>query len=197
MTNTTQNKVEYGLDKVHFAPLSFVEGKPVFETPIAIPGAVTLTGDPVGEASKFYADNMVYFVANINQGYEAKLSIALIPQDFAIHALGEELDDEDGVINEIADALGKPFALLFQFQGDVKNTRHVLYNCTASRPSINGQTKEEGADITPSELTINAAPIEIVDKLMVKTKTTANTKPEIYDSWFTKVYKKETTVPGA
>lgn len=197
MTNTTQNKVEYGLDKVHFAPLSFVDGEPVFETPIPISGAVTLTGDPVGEASKFYADNMVYFVAQSNQGYEANLGIAIIPQSFAIHALGEELDEEDGVINEIADALGKPFALLFQFQGDVKNTRHVLYNCTAARPSISGQTKEEGTEITPSELTINAAPIEIGGKLMVKTKTTASTTPAIYDNWFTNVYKKEPVVPGA
>lgn len=186
----TENKVEYGLSNVHYAPYSIVNDEIVFETPIPIPGAVSMTSDPVGEASKFFADNVVYYVAKSNQGYEANLSIALIPQKFAIDALGEELDAEDGVMNELADSQGKPFALLFQFEGDQKATRHVLYNCTANRPSISGNTKEEGTEIAPSELTLTASPMKIGDKLLVKTKTTSKTTEEIYDSWFTKVYKK-------
>lgn len=187
-----ENKVEYGLDNVHYVPYEIVENEPVFETPIKIPGAVTLTGDPIGEATKFYADNMVYYIASSNQGYDATLGIAITPQDFAVYALGEELDDIDGVINELANAQGKPFALLFQFQGDVKNTRHVLYNCVANRPSISGATKEEGTEISPTELTLTASPIEIGGKLMVKTRTTSNTTEAIYNSWFTNVYKKVT-----
>ncbi|MEA0556077.1 major tail protein [Lysinibacillus irui] len=186
----TENKVEYGLSNVHYAPYSIVNDEIVFETPIPIPGAVSMTSDPVGEASKFFADNVVYYVAKSNQGYEANLSIALIPQKFAIDALGEELDAEDGVMNELADSQGKPFALLFQFEGDQKATRHVLYNCTANRPSISGNTKEEGTEIAPNELTLTASPMKIGDKMLVKTKTTSKTTEEIYDSWFTKVYKK-------
>lgn len=192
----TENKVEYGLSNVHYAPYSIVNDEIVFETPIPIPGAVSMTSDPVGEASKFFADNVVYYVAKSNQGYEANLSIALIPQKFAIDALGEELDVEDGVMNELADSQGKPFALLFQFEGDQKATRHVLYNCTANRPSISGNTKEEGTEIAPNELTLTASPMKIGDKMLVKTKTTSKTTEEIYDSWFTKVYKK-TVAPAS
>lgn len=189
-----ENKVEYGLSNVYYAPYTVgADGEPIFATPIPIPGAVSMTGDPVGESTKFYADNMVYYVANSNQGYDATLSIALIPQQFAIDALGEELDEEDGVINEIADAQGKPFALLFQFEGDQKATRHVMYNCTANRPSLSGQTKEEGTEISPNELTITAAPIKIADKTFVKTKTTSKTTEAIYNSWFDQVYKKTVT----
>lgn len=192
-----ENKVEYGLSNVHYAPYTTgVDGEPVFETPIPIPGAVSMTGDPVGESTKFYADNMVYYVANSNQGYEATLSIALIPQQFAIDALGEELDETDGVINELADSQGKPFALLFQFEGDVKATRHVMYNCTATRPSLSGQTKTEGTEISPNELSLTAAPIKIGEKTIVKTKTTSKTTESIYNNWFDQVYKK-TAVPGA
>jgi phi13 family phage major tail protein len=189
-----ENKVEYGLSNVHFAPYTVAtDGTVTFETPIPIPGAVSMTSDPVGEATKFYADNLVYYVAKNNQGYEATLSIATIPQQFSIDALGEELDAVDGVMNELADAQGKPFALLFQFEGDVKATRHVLYNCTAERPSISGQTKEDGTEVTPNELKLTAAPIKIGDKTLVKTKTTATTTVDIYNSWFNTVYQKATT----
>lgn len=192
-----ENKVEYGLSNVHYAPYTTGEdGEPIFETPIPIPGAVSMTGDPVGESTPFYADNMIYYVTKSNQGYDATLSIALIPQQFAIDALGEELDETDGVINELADSQGKPFALLFQFEGDVKATRHVMYNCTANRPSLSGQTKEEGTEISPNELSLTAAPIKIGDKTFVKTKTTSKTTESIYNNWFDTVYKK-TTVPGA
>lgn len=189
-----ENKVEFGLSNVHYAPYTEANGVVTFETPIPVPGAVSMTSDPIGESTKFFADNMVYYVANSNQGYDATLSIATIPQKFAIDALGEELDETDGVINELADAQGKSFALLFQFEGDVKATRHVLYNCKANRPSISGQTKQEGTEISPNELTLSASPIEIGDKLLVKTKTTSTTDQAIYDSWFTSVYKKTPTV---
>lgn len=185
-----ENKVEFGLSNVHYAPYTEASGVITFGTPIPIPGAVSMTGDPVGESSKFYADNMVFYVVNSNQGYENTLSIARIPQQFAVDALGEELDETDGVLNELADKQGKPFALLFQFEGDKKAVRHVMYNCTAARPSISGQTKEEGVEITPNELTLTASPIELDGKLIVKTKTTDATTQAIYDSWFTTVYRK-------
>lgn len=185
-----ENKVEYGLSKVHYAPYTEVDGVITFGTPIPIPGAVSMTGDPVGESSKFYADNMVFYVVNSNQGYENTLSIARIPKQFAIDVLGEELDETDGVLNEVADKQGKPFALLFQFEGDKKAVRHIMYNCTAARPSINGQTKEEGVEIQPNEITLTSSPIELDGKLLVKTKTTDTTTAAIYDSWFTTVYRK-------
>lgn len=185
-----ENKVEYGLSKVHYAPYTEDGGVVTFGTPIPIPGAVSMTSEPVGESTKFYADNMVYYVVNSNQGYEATLSIATIPQQFAIDALGEELDEIDGVMNELANAEGKSFALMWQFEGDIKATRHVLYNCKANRPSISSQTKEEGTEISPNELSLNASPIEIGDKLIVKTKTTSATTPAIYESWFAQVYEK-------
>lgn len=189
-----ENKVEFGLSKVHYAPYVVNEtGVPVFEKPIPIPGAVSMTSEPKGELTEFYADNVLYYVASSNQGYEATLSIANITQQFAVDALGEEFDEENGVLNEIANAQGKPFALMWQFEGDVKATRHILFNCTANRPSISGNTKETSAEISPKELSLVASPMEIGGKTIVKTKTTATTPTAVYDAWYDKVFSSITT----
>ncbi|MEC2553610.1 phage tail protein, partial [Bacillus tropicus] len=149
-----------------------------------------LTFDPRGDLIEFYADDMLYYAASNNQGYDGTLSIATIPEQFAIDALGEELDEEDGVLNELADAKGKPFALLFEFDGDVRATRHVMFNCAASRPTLASKTKTNSAEPNTNELKFVSSPIDINGKRMVKTKTTTKSKQEIYDNWYKKVYTK-------
>ncbi|RVU60784.1 phage tail protein, partial [Bacillus thuringiensis] len=117
-----ENKVSYGLKNVHYVPYNVTDGVVTFKTPIPMPGAVELTNEPRGDLIEFYADDMLYYSADNNQGYEGTLNIATIPEQFAIDALGEQLDETDGVLNELADAKGQPFALLFEFDGDVKAT---------------------------------------------------------------------------
>jgi phi13 family phage major tail protein len=184
------NKVEYGLKNVHYAPYTVLDGVITYETPVKVPGAVSLSLTPRGEMVEFYADNMLYYSASNNQGYDGTLSIASMPEQFAIDALGETKDETDGVLTELSTAKGKPFALLFEFDGDVKATRHVLYNCTASRPNINGATTTNTAEPQPNELTFVAAPRET--DYAVKTKTTEGTTSSIYDAWYTSVYEKVT-----
>lgn len=186
----SENKVTFGLMNVHYAPYEIVDGAPVFETPIPIPGGVELSGEPRGDLIEFYADNMLYYSASNNQGYENTLIIANIPEQFAQDALGEELDEKDFVLNEIADKSGKPFALLFQFEGDVKAVRHVMYNCIANRPTISSSTKTDAVEPNQNELTLISSPIKIGGKMQVKTKTTAKTPAAVYDAWFDKVYEK-------
>lgn len=185
-----ENKVNFGFAKAHYAPFEIVAGKPVFETPIPIPGGVEISQEPRGELTEFYADNVLYYTASTNQGYDVTVSFASIPESFGVDCLGEELDETDGVVHEIADKKGKPFAFLFEFDGDIKSTRHILYNCNASRPSQSGSTKTNTAEPKPNELKFVASPIEMNGKLMVKTKTRPTTTAAIYDAWYTEVYEK-------
>ncbi|MEF7566417.1 major tail protein [Bacillus infantis] len=189
-----ENKVTYGLENVHYATFTETAGVITYDTPIAIPGSVEITLDPRGELSEFYADNILYYVANSNQGYDGTLNIANIIEQFAMDALGEEKDEVDGVLTEVADAKQKRFALLFQFEGDAKAVRHVLYNCTANRPSVSSSTKTNTTEPNTNELSFVASPVIINDRKMVKTKTGAETPAAVYDAWFDAVYQKTPTV---
>ncbi|PEA54508.1 phage tail protein [Bacillus pseudomycoides] len=190
-----ENKVTFGLKNVYYALFDVKDGVVTFKTPTPIPGAVELTFDPRGDLIEFYADDMLYYSASNNQGYDGTLNIATIPEQFAIDALGEQLDAEDGVLNELADAKGKSYALLFEFDGDVNATRHVMYNCSASRPTIASKSKTNSAEPNTNELKFVSSPIDINGKRMVKTKTTSRTTQTIYDNWYKKVYVKTPAAP--
>lgn len=188
------NKVQFGLKNVHYAPYEEVDGVITYETPIRIPGAVSLTLTPRGELTEFYADNMLYYSAAANDGYDGTLSIATVPEQFAIDALGEEKDEDDGTLTEKADAKQKPFALMFEFDGDKKSTRHVLYSCTANRPTITGGTTTNTKEPQPNELTFISSARQ--SDYAVKTKTTTNTPEEVYDQWYDAVYEKQSGDEG-
>lgn len=185
-----ENKVTYGLRNVHYAPFTIANGVITYDTPIKMEGAVELALDPRGDMTEFYADNVLYYSASNNQGYDGALTIANIPEKFLIDALGEVKDSTDMVLTEKANLVGKPFALMFEFEGDVKATRHVLYNCTASRPKVGSSTKNDKSEPNTNELSFVAAPR--ATDLAVKTKTTTSTPSAVYDAWYSKVYEKLT-----
>lgn len=186
------NKVNYGLKNVHYATFEQTDGEITYDTPIRIPGAVELSLTPRGDMVEFYADNMLYYSASSNDGYDGSLSIAVVPESFATDVLGEEKEATDMVLTEKADAKQKPFALLFEFDGDVKATRHVLYSCSANRPNVTGSTTSSTKEPQPNELTFVSSARHT--DYAVKTKTTTTTPEETYDAWYTAVYEK--TVPG-
>ena len=137
------NKVKYNLKNAHYAMLHIAQdGTVSYDTPVAIPGAVSISLDANGEPENFYADGIAYYVINNNMGYDGDLELAMIPESFRVDALNETLDDNK-VLIENANTELNSFALLFEFDGDVKHIRHVLYNCSASRPGIEGKTNEE------------------------------------------------------
>ena len=183
---STKNKVKYNLSNVHYSDISEgTNGKLTFATPVPIPGAVSLSLDPKGEPEVFYADGVEYYTVNNNQGYDGSLEIALLPESFRTDILRESLDSNSVLVENCNSELGH-FALLFEFDGDANKIRHVMYNCSASRPGIASQTNTEKKDVKTETLNIKARRLPTG---VVKAKTGDATKATAYNSWYTKVYE--------
>ena len=184
------NKVKYNLKNAHYALLTFgTDGNPVFGTPVPMPGSVSLSLDANGEPENFYADGIAYYVINNNMGYEGDLELALIPEGFRTDVLHETLD-ANGVLIEDANAEIAAFALLFEFDGDQKHIRHVLYNCSASRPGIEGKTNEDSKEVQTETLSVKATPLP---DGKVKAKTGNTTNATAYNGWYNAVYLPQAT----
>ncbi|MCR0611698.1 phage tail protein [[Clostridium] innocuum] len=180
-----KNKVKFNICNVHYALQSIAEdGTVSFETPVAMPGAVSLALDANGEPSNFYADGYAYYTISNNMGYDGDLELAMVPESFRTDVLKEELDSNQ-VLVENANVETANFALLFEFDGDVKKIRHVLYNCAASRPSIESQTNEDEIEVKTETLALKATPMA---NGYVKAKTGDSTTDAVYQKWYEAVY---------
>ncbi|MDP3059047.1 MAG: phage tail protein [bacterium] len=151
------NKVRYGLKNVHYAVATETEGGITYAAPVPLPGGVSITLEPKGEKAEFYADDGLYYSAESNQGYEGSLEMALMSDAFRIAVLGDKLD-KNGALFEDFNARPKQMALLFEFNGDVNATRHVLYYVHVSRPALAGQTTAAALEVGTETLNMAASP---------------------------------------
>lgn len=183
------NKIKYGISRCYYAIATIASnGSATYGSPKALPGAVSLSLDQQGETNKFYADNIVYYTSVANNGYEGDLEVAKLTDDFLKDILGYQAD-ANGVLFENAGAEPVHFALMFQFEGDAHARRHVLYNCTANRPSVSGSTKEDSIEPQTETVTITATTIYHpgYDLDIVKASVTPAESTE-YNSWNSNVY---------
>ena len=187
MPTNTPNKVKYGLKNAHYAILTIGEdGTVTYGKPIPIPGSVNLTMDAQGDTSTFYADNMAYFVTAANDGYSGTFEVALIPDQFRQDVLHETMDEAAQVLVENINNQTSPFALLFEFDGDKKATRHVLYNCTCTRTSVSGGTTTNTKEPSTETMNLKASPLPNGN---TKARTTVNTPAAQYAGWSDAVWQ--------
>ena len=188
------NKIRYGIKNCYYAKATIsTDGSATYAAPKALPGAVALSLDAQGDASPFYADNIVYYTSVANNGYSGDLELAKIPDDFFTDCLGYVADSK-GVLLEDANAQPAHFALIFQFDGDTHAKRSVMYNCVATRPSVAGNTKEDSVSPTTETIPITATTIynTVLQKDLVKASVIPAQTSQ-YNSWLTAVYQTTTT----
>lgn len=192
----SQNKVTFGLSRVHIAfEDDTATTGPAWKTPVAVPGAVRWTPEAQGESSTFYADNTSYFVITSNNGYTGELEMANVPDAIKAEMLGWEIDD-NGMLVEIADARPKKFALMGEIQGDKRNRRFVYYDCQADRPAKELTTKGESVEPNTDVMNMSVSPIEIDSRMVVKGDLElSETNATAFNSFFTAVYLPTFAVP--
>lgn len=150
---STAPKVEYGIKNVHYAvwtdPVGSTPGS--YATPVALPGAVSLSLEWDGDSNKFYADNIPYFTVSSNSGGSGSLEVARIDKAFKKAILGC-IEDANQMIIDVANATRPQFALLFEVATDQDPIKFVLYNCTAKSPNRTDNTATDSTD--PDTITV-------------------------------------------
>ena len=183
------NKVQFNLKNVHYAveTESTLEGVTTYTyaTPVAVPGAVTLSLSAQGDTNKFYADGISYYTSVANQGYSGDLEMAKYPSAMLKDVWGLTEGETSKVLSENAFVEAKRFALLFQIDGDAGNDYYVMYHCTGTRPGVGSTTNTESKTPQTQTSTITADPRS--DGL-VMARTTGDTTSQVKQAWFTKVY---------
>ena len=115
----------------------------------------------------------------------AVLVVHELAREYEVKKLNAKLDAKGVLVENSSVAESVKFALLFEFDGDINAIRHVLYNCSASRPSIESETKEDTIEPGTETLSITADPRS--DGL-VKARTGDTTDETTYKEWYKTVY---------
>lgn len=181
-----ENKVKFGLSNVHIFKIESEddEGIKYASKAINLPGAVNLSLSIEGEENTFYADDIPYFQMYANNGYSGDLEIALLTEEFLTEIMGQR-KDKNGAIVESADDTIAPFAMSFEFQGDIKKTRNILYKVVASRPNDEHSTIAESKEPQTETLSIKAIP-RSTDRLV---KARIQEGSSGYDTFYDSVYE--------
>lgn len=193
------SKVQFNIKNIHVAlQKTGVEttGEITFEKPFRVPGAVSLSVEPQGETTAFYADGIEYYSSNANTGYKGDIEVAIVTDEFREKILKEELDSKNVLLeNQNTDSVS--FALGFEIDGDEKGTKFWFYNCKASRPKLSAKTNETSKTPQTDSLEFSATGLPVIagsDDYIVRAKTSDQTVDAEMKKWFDTVYVPTRTV---
>ena len=192
MANTSEkeNKIRYGLKNVHVAIVDESDPTAVtYGTPHRIRGAVSWVAKSKFERTAIAADDdPEYAIIEDNQGYDSELELETLDDFMQKDVLGM-VADKNGILTESANMKTKAIALLFEFDGDVKKTRHAMYRCRVSKPDEESSTKGEKTDPKSTKLSMLCTAAK--DTELIKSSVKQGQTP--YASWFDSVYVPEFT----
>lgn len=181
-------RIRYGLKNLYYAiATEGAGGVLTYATPVAITGAKSIALSAAGDSMDEYADDVVWYHSDANQGYTGTLEFEDTADGDAFQAavLGLTTDNAD-VVWESGKDQPKEFALLGQFSltgGTETGKRFALLRCVISRPELNGQTKESGITVQTNTVNLTVMP-RIADDLV---KATCDSASAAYATWFSAV----------
>ena len=178
------NRVKYRLKCLYYAPATVNEetSEVTYAAPIRMKDAVSISLSPKGDLIVTYADAQEIILGRDNAGYDGEAELLRIPESFETDCLGAT-KNVDGTIDESEGDNSKPFALLFEFEGDKKGIRHCMFLCYASKQTLDGSN---GETKTPTNDKIAIKCRARADG-KIKTKTGDDTTEEVYNNWYNAV----------
>lgn len=162
-------KVLYNIKKVQFSKITATSdtGLPTYDEPIAVPGAVTLSLDNDSSSEPIYADGIAYFTPSGASSYSGTFEDVHFSKTI-LKEVFNWLEDTNGNLVEVDNGTNE-FGVQFAVDSDEGEVYFTLYRCSATKPSLNFQTKESSATINNESINITMSPITLSDgKTIVK-----------------------------
>ncbi len=188
----TANKVHFGLKNVHYALITYTDGVPSWGTPVAVPGAVSLTLSKEGSDTDFYADDVKYFHLAGNNGYTGSLEMADFPVQMRKDLWNQEQSTTGKMLIEDVNAQPAEFALMFEIDGDQSPDRYCFFRCQAARPDVASATKADTTEVQTQSCDLTVMPVidPTADSPIsgkVYYRTTADTPSATYTGFYSAV----------
>lgn len=181
------NRVNWGLAASAWGKITVDgNGNDVYGAPTMFLGNRQVNWDPAGDLVKVFADGTVIYTGRQNSGYTGSLELTNLDDDFAAWVLSESVDQKNVQYEEKEPTVNR-FYLLWEWVQDAKNTRHIMYNVTASRPSMSATTSGDNDSKTAQYRTLNLTAIPRDDGI-VKASTRVDVDSTTYSNWFNGAY---------
>lgn len=181
------NKVNWGLAASAWGTITVdANGNDVYGTPVKFLGNRQVNWDPAGDLIKVYADGTVIYTGRQNSGYTGSMELTNMDDNFAQYVLSESVDSKNVQYEEKEPTVNR-FYLIWEWVQDTKDTRHIMYNITASRPSMSATTAGDNDTKTAQYRTLNMTAIPRNDGI-VKASTRVDVDSTTYNNWFNAAY---------
>ena len=190
------NRVNWGLAASAWGEITTdAQGHDVYGAPHRFLGNRQVNWDPAGDLIKVFADGTVIYTGRQNSGYTGSMELTNLDDDFAAYVLSESVDGNNVQYEEKEPHINR-FYLAWEWIQDEKNTRHIMYNITASRPSMSATTAGDGDTKTAQYRTLNLTAIPREDGI-VKASTRVDVDSDVYNAWFSSAYVPSATAQQA
>ena len=150
----TSNKVTFGLSNVHIGEYKVdSSGSATLGTPMALPGAVSLSLDPETLEIEFYADNVKYYAQNGDNGFTGSLEVAMFTKEIKLALMGYAETADGGIVN-VKGATKPAVYIAFEAKGDAQNSRGLLLNVSMGPIKHEHKTNEDKAEVETDSVDI-------------------------------------------
>ena len=140
------NKVEFGISNLYVGTYSVAtDGTVTMGTPYHQAGAVGFSPEEQSDVTKFYADNVEYWVNQTGGSFEGDLEVALYDDSFKTQFLAY-ISKADGGLGIVKGAKKPAVYIAFQVEGDAQSRRVILYNCSLGAIKREYHTEEENPE---------------------------------------------------
>lgn len=180
-------KIMFGIKNVHVAKL-LNETEMTFDTPKPLKGAVSLSVDIKQNTKTFYADDEEYVTITTVDEISGDLEVYYITDEMQMY-LFDLFKSQNGLMVETDKIVNSKFALLGEYETDVKKRRFCYYLVTFTRPNFEIKTKEGGINPNTQKISLKVERFstDVSEEGKVFKTRVAQADGEVWTNWFKKV----------